>query len=244
MTRPIGIVPAAGQGLRLRPFRYPKELLPVALTPTEDGLRPVLAVEFAMAALHTAGCRQVVTVVADHKLDLIRLLGTGEALGLGLAYVHQGAPRGLSDAVCAAAQWTRGRNVALVLPDTLFTPRDAVKQVVEELPDADLVLGLFPTDRPTHLGPVRVAQDGSVLEVLDKPAATDLDNTWGVAAWGPAFTELLTRRQEDPAHQSEAIGLAYQAAVEAGLRVRAVRFDGGKYHDIGTTRSLSELIQP
>lgn len=229
---PLGIVPAAGAGLRLRPFRYPKELLPVAMTQTPDGIRPVLAVEFALRTLARAGCEQIVVAIHRDKLDLVRLIEDGAAFGTEVAFVVQPEPRGLTDAVQRCLAWAHGRSCVLQLPDTLFQPSTLPRDLLAT--GADLALGVFPTDRPEHLGPVRHEQ-GRVTQVQDKPPHTDLRNTWGVASWGPAFTELAL--QADP---SEPIGLSFQRAVERGLRVRAI--EGERYHDIGTARSLADLV--
>lgn len=231
-TMPLGIVPAAGAGLRLRPFRYPKELLPVAMTQTPDGIRPVLAVEFALRTLVDAGCEQIVVAIHPDKLDLVRLIADGAAFDTQVAFVVQPEPRGLTDAVQRCLRWAHGRRCVLQLPDTLFRPASLPRDLLAS--GADLALGVFPTDRPEHLGPVR-HHDGVVTEVQDKPASTDLRNTWGVAAWGPAFSELALAA--DPA---DPIGVAFQQAVEGGLDVRA--FEGERYHDIGTARSLADLV--
>jgi dTDP-glucose pyrophosphorylase len=241
-VRLTGIVPAAGEGLRLRPFRYPKELLPVALEEVDGGLRPVLAIERALSSLRLGGVERVVVVVADAKLDLVRLLGTGERLGLDLAYVHQGEALGLAHAVARCAPWLGGGAGVLVLPDATFAPDDAVAQVRAALAHADLALGVFPTDRASELGPVVHDAEGIVAAVLDKPASAPVvpDNTWGVAAFGPAFTELLRAAVDQ--RPSVVLGAVFHEALTQGLRVRAVPFPAGRYHDLGTTRGLSELL--
>jgi glucose-1-phosphate thymidylyltransferase len=237
-----GIVPAAGEGLRLRPFRYPKELLPVALEEVDGGLRPVLAIERALGALRVGGVRRVVIVVADPKLDLVRLLGTGERLGLELAYVHQGEALGLAHAVGRCVPWLGGGAGVLVLPDTTFSPHDAVAHVLRGLDGHDLSLGVFPTDRAHELGPVVHGPDGQVVRVLDKPApgADVPPNTWGVAAFGPRFAGLLTRAVATT--PGVVLGQVFEEAVRSGLSARAVPFPAGRYHDLGTTRGLRELL--
>lgn len=236
-----GIVPAAGEGLRLRPFRYPKELLPVALEEVDGGLRPVLAIERALSSLRRGGVSRALVVVADGKLDLVRLLGTGERLGLDLAFVHQGEALGLGHAVARCVPWLAGGSGVLVLPDTTFEPPDAAAPLVAALGEADLALGVFPTDRPRELGPVRHDPDGTVRAVLDKPPTGEVPaNTWGVASFGPAFASLLAAA----VHQEPEIvlGAVFDRAVRAGLRVRAVPYPHGRYHDLGTTRGLRELL--
>jgi len=243
----VGIIPAAGLGTRLRPFRYPKELLPITFAEAPGGLRPMLAIEVALRALLAAGVTHALTVVSSTKLELVRLLGDGSALGMHLAYLHQADALGLADAVDRAFPWVDQRSCFLVLPDTLFSPPDALLQVRDLLEegDADLVLGLFPTDRPEQLGPVRIDGEGRVVEVLEKPSQTDLGNTWGIAGWGPRFTDFLHHRcQAEPEARRASIGLAFHAAAQADLDVRAVFFPHGTYRDVGTAQALAELVLP
>src|SRR5204863_329123 len=83
--------------------------------------------------------------------------------GLALGYLVRAVPRGLADALDAAWPWLGDADVCLALPDTLVTPADALARVRAErsTSGADVVLGVFPTDRPEQLGPVRVADDGA-----------------------------------------------------------------------------------
>ena len=239
MDAPIGLLPAAGVGSRLGALGYPKELLPItfggAATP-----RPVL--HASLEQMQRAGITQCVVVIAEWKLDLVRVLG--ERVGdVALAYVVRSIPRGLADAIVGTAPWLAGRDVCLALPDTLVAPADAIAQVRadKDASGADLVLGVFPTDEPERLGPVRVGADGSVLEVLDKPAATDLRNTWGVALWSPRFSDLLAAAVR--AEPSVVLGAVFQRAVTAGLRVRAVPFASGQFLDVGTPGGLAAALR-
>lgn len=240
MTDFIGILPAAGRGARLWPNRYPKELLPMAFVSTEDGVRPVPTASYSIAAMGRAGVGHVLVVIADWKLELVRVLGNGDDLGVSIAYLHQEEPKGLGHAVNSAGPWVRDRNVCLGLPDTVYRPREAFVPVCQAVRDgADLVLGVFPVENPEELGPVEV-EAGRVVRVLDKPQVSPVQNTWGIAAWSPVFTALLDAYIQE--HPSHAIGHAFQAAVERGLRVEAVVFEDGHYADTGTTRRLSDLM--
>ena len=54
----IFIIPAGGVASRLRPFQYPKELLPVVFAKADDetgNFRPVVAIECTLAAMAAAG---------------------------------------------------------------------------------------------------------------------------------------------------------------------------------------------
>lgn len=241
----IGIIPAAGQGRRLRPFVGAKELLPVRFAPApEGGLQPLLAIEHSLDALRRAGVPQAYVVIADWKLVLVQALGDGRDYGVDLAWLHRAVPRGLADAVHAGWPWVADRPVALVLPDTWFEPADALAQVCARVTaGADLCLGVFPTAHPERLGPVRLGPDGAVREVLDKPAQTDLKNTWGLAAWRPRFTALLhAQLSEAEPDALPPLGQLFDAATRAGLQVEAVEFPAGRYVDVGTVQSLADLM--
>jgi len=237
---PVGVIPAAGLGTRLAPKGYPKELLPIVMR-TEEGAGAQPVVISSLEQMRRAGVVECAVVIADWKLEIVRVLGE-QAAGVALAYVVRSVPRGLADALVAPLPWIRGRNVCLALPDTLITPDDALAQVVTELAasNADLVLGVFPTEHPEQLGPVRIADDGQVLEVLEKPAHTDLRTTWGLAAWSPRFTELL-----DEAVRGEptiTLGAVFARARTTGLAVRAVWFPAGRFLDVGTPAGLAAAL--
>ena len=129
------------------------------------------------------------------------------------------------------------------MPDTIFEPVGALKAVREELlsKQADLVLGVFPTPSPEQLGPVRMAGDGRILEVLDKPEKTDLLNTWAVAAWSPRFSELLHEQIAASDAKDVVLGEMFDLAHRVGLNARAIEFSAGAFHDLGTRAGLAGM---
>lgn len=251
MNNFIGILPAAGQASRLRPFRYPKELLPIvfAYDRPSGSARPVLAAEYSLIAMREAGIRKCIIIINEGKTEILKYFGDGSGLGMKLVYAVQSQPSGLPQAINAAKDWLEGANVCLALPDTVFRPRCAIAKICEELQGAaaDLVLGVFPTLEPQNLGPVRIAADGRVLEVQDKPAVTDLRNTWGVAAWSPRFTTLLDQSVtlwagDELNVREHPLGEIFDEAVRSGLQVRPVIFENGGYIDAGKPEGLSAII--
>ncbi|HUN51735.1 MAG TPA: sugar phosphate nucleotidyltransferase, partial [Candidatus Sulfotelmatobacter sp.] len=226
---------------------YPKELLTVAFAREagEAALRPVLAIELALRAMGEAGIARCQVVVSAAKWEVLRYLGDGRRHGVDIAYLVQAEPRGLADAVDRGHAWTRGASVCMAMPDTVLHPADAIGRVKAKLvaAGADLILGVFPSGHPEQQGPVRFAADGRVLEVLDKPAATDLRNTWGVAAWSPAFGTLLhATLAAGGAGAQPALGAIFDLAVRRGLDVRAEYFADGSYVDIGTPEGLHAAL--
>jgi glucose-1-phosphate thymidylyltransferase len=240
----VGVIPAAGLGTRLLPLAYPKELLPITYTSADGQIVPRPVLQASLDQMKRAGIHRCAIVIAEWKLELVRVFGDGSALGMSLAYVVRGTPRGLSDALDAAMPWIGEADVCLALPDTLISPDDAIARVraEREATRADVVLGVFPTKHPEQLGPVRVVA-GAVVEVLDKPAHTDLRNTWGVAVWSPHFTALLAREvSAAPDDAKPVLGALFQRALELGLSVRAVEFTDGHFVDVGTSQGLAEAL--
>jgi dTDP-glucose pyrophosphorylase len=126
------------------------------------------------------------------------------------------------------------------MPDTIVAPDDCYAQLLDfhDASGADLSLGVFPTGEPESLAPVLI-EPGShrVLAIVDKPEIPPVANTWGIAAWSPLFTELLHDYVTGALRERERellLSDVFVAAMTAGLRVRALAFESGEYHDIGT----------
>lgn len=237
MTDYVGVIPAAGIASRLALPGYPKELLPIAYVAEGGAMRPMPVIEASLRQLAGAGVGRALVILSDRKPELMRYLGG--ALGLDIAFLNQAQPEGLASAVALAAPWVRDANCCLLLPDTILRPADALATVraLFARDKADLALGVFPTAKPQELGPVRIGADGRVTEVQDKPASTDLGNSWALAVWGPRFTALLAG-----AEPGQPLGALFQRAVETGMNVRAHWFEGGEFHDVGTPKGLTEAL--
>jgi glucose-1-phosphate thymidylyltransferase len=248
----VGLIPAAGYGSRLRPFRYPKELLPLGYAPPShpesEGPRIKVVCEYALDNLVEAGIGQAYVVVSDHKCEILRFLSDGRDYRIRLAYLHQSEVVGLPSAIDCAYGWIGERTTALVLPDAIVEPRDAVRQLLDlrRRRGAEVVLGVFPTERPEELCPVRVDDHQRVVALYDKDkdAAGGLRNTWGMAVWGPGFGEFLhahlAQSERSAARAGRELTLAdvLTAAIASGLEVVALQVAGGKFWDIGKSTSL------
>ena len=243
MNEFVGVIPAAGLASRLGPLGYPKELLPITYVAGDGGhLRPMPVIEASFRQLREAGVGRALVITSDRKPELMQYLGSGGGIGLDLAFLQQARADGLASAVALALPWTRGANACLLLPDTIVRPESALNQVraLFETAKADLVLGVLPTAKPKELGPVRFDAAMRVIEVQDKPRETDLDNSWAMATWGPAFAELL--RHAVTQNAAIALGNVFQQAVDTGLNVRAVWFADGAFYDVGTPKGLAEAL--
>jgi len=234
----IGLVPAAGKGLRLG-LPYPKELYPII---RDNKYKPVA--QHVLENMTASGIEHVVFVINETKHQLMGYFGSGQRFGCRISYAFQepmtgpgGGSSGLAEALDAAYYLTRGRTVAFGMADTIITPAAVFAQLGAE--DADVVLGLFATDNPQKFGMVDVDENGDVQLVVDKPAQSDLRYMWGCMLWRPAFTEYLHTQLAAPGPTGYAPIM--NAAIDEGMRIRAVEVEGGGYIDVGTYDEIASL---
>jgi glucose-1-phosphate thymidylyltransferase len=233
----IGILPCAGLGLRMRPLRYPKELLPVSYerSSTDDSIRPKLSIEYSISAFKLAGIKKCYVVVPDWKPEIMRYLGNGSEFDISIAYLHNSSANGLADAVFSMHSWIDDDQLTcLALPDTQFFPAIAFRAMTEKLEEenADLVLGVFPTDEPQCFAPVELGQDNKVISIEDKPAFPKFFNAWGLAIWSNNFWDFF-RSTFHTIPPGGSISETFHRAATEGLKVYGVHFIKGAYYDIG-----------
>jgi glucose-1-phosphate thymidylyltransferase len=240
----IGLIPAAGKGARLG-LPYPKELYPVI---RENYYKPIA--QYVLNNLTTAGLRHIVFVINETKHQLIGFFGDGHRFGCDISYVAQecdcrnenSTSPGLAHALDSAYHLTQGKTVFFGMADTIMQPKTVFEQAYAAMHEGDdAILALFKTERPEKFGMVRMEQDGRVMEIVDKPRATDLKQMWGCIVWRPNFTDFLhdciTRR-----HLSD-FALILNSSIQSGLRLRGISMEGGTYIDLGTYEEIMELDQ-
>jgi glucose-1-phosphate thymidylyltransferase len=235
-VKTVGLIPAAGLATRLGRLPCSKEILPV---PGPDGaLRPLCT--DLLEAFSIAGIREVYVVVRQGKWDIPALLGDGADYGLHIAYLVTAPTRGSLETVDRAWPFVHDCRVALGFPDLLFSPRDVFSPLLERAGEADVVLGLFPTDEPERCDLEDLAPEGRVRGLEIKPRCPRLSETWMFAVWNPPFTRLLHRHAgaRGETHDRH-VGEAVQVALREGLRVRGVRIPGGWARDLGTREALA-----
>jgi dTDP-glucose pyrophosphorylase len=238
----IGLVPAAGKGLRLN-LPYPKELYPVI---RDNRYKPVA--QFVLDNLRVAEVKHVVIVVNETKHQLIGYFGDGHRFGLDISYVVQeqngseggSTSPGLAGALDCGFHLVKDKTVFFGMPDSLMEPQD-VFAVLRRSVDArdDAVLALFPTARPEKFGMVRLDHENCVVEVVDKPRQTTLVDMWGCIMWRPRFTEHLRTcvRSRGIIDFAQILN----TGIAEGLRIRGTKLPTGTYKDLGTYEEIMEL---
>jgi glucose-1-phosphate thymidylyltransferase len=255
----IGLLPAGGQATRIAPLPLSKELYPIGFQSVASGqsVRPKVVSQYLLERLQQAGITQAYFILRPGKWDIPAYFGDGSALDMHLGYLIMGLPYGVPYTLDQAYPFVQNAIVALGFPDILFWPEAAFSQLLQHQAQtqADVVLGLFPTDQPQKAGMVDFDADGRVHLIIEKPSQTDLRYMWAIAVWNPTFTQFLhdhliavdavkTQIPEPERSPRElAIGDVIQAGITAGLRVEAEVFATGVYLDIGTPENLVKAVQ-
>ena len=256
----IGLVPAGGQAKRIAPSPCSKELYPVGFQLVGDGHgpRPKVVCHYLLERMRLAGIDKAYIVLRQGKWDIPAYLGDGTMLDMHLAYLMMRLPFGVPYTLDQAYPFVRNSLIALGFPDILFEPDDAFVRLLAQqvATNADVVLGLFPTEQPQTADMVDLHGNGQVRRIVIKPLQTDLRYTWIIAVWTPAFTHFLHEYlaaaqikspQDDtgngpPKRRELFVGDVIQAAIDAGLQVEKVLFPEGNYLDIGIPGNLVKAV--
>jgi glucose-1-phosphate thymidylyltransferase len=233
-----GIIPAAGNGTRIQPLAFSKELLPVGSRDDDSGERPKAVSEYLIERMIAGGADKVCLVISPGKYDILQYFGDRfhEA---SIAYVVQPHAGGLCDAIFRASVLIAPSEPVVVgLPDTIWFPQSALTA----LPEDRLSFLLFPTQRPQLFDAVVLGDNDRVQEIQVKSPAPRSNWIWGAFRMpGRLFHELhglwQTRNRQD-----EYVGTLVNAWLAQGGQAVGVRA-GRTYVDVGTLHGYREAIR-
>src|SRR3712207_3720948 len=161
------VILVGGEGTRLRPLT---STIPKPVMPLVD--RPFMA--FMLEWLHRHGVTDVVMSMGYLATAVRNVLGDGSAYGVSITYVEEPEPRGTAGALKFAESLLDER--FFMLNGDVLTDMDLTAQLARhEATGARGTLGLVPVDDPSSYGLVRLEDDGSVHEFVEKPPADQID---------------------------------------------------------------------
>jgi glucose-1-phosphate thymidylyltransferase len=246
----VAVIPAAGSAARLSPLPCSKELYPIGLHTEGDGVqRPKVVAQYLLEKLKRAGIAKVFISLRRGKADIMNYFGEGKSLGLDIAYLVTEVPYGAPYTIDRAHEFVKDDIVALGFPDILFDADEAFSALLHRLSQtqADVVLGLFPADRPDKCDMVAVDAAGVVEQIVIKQKDCVLTETWGIAVWAPRFSAYLhgylkTHLSGAATAKELFVGDVIRAAIADGLRVEAIRVSDSPFIDIGTPEDLARAV--
>jgi glucose-1-phosphate thymidylyltransferase len=248
----IGLIPAAGQATRLAPLPCSKELFPVGFRADDKGcdLMPKVVCHYLMEKIRLAGITRAFIVLREGKWDIPAYFGDGTMLDMHLAYLMMGLPYGVPYTIDQAYHFVKDAVIAFGFPDMVFDAEDAFVKLLSRhaVDDVDVVLGMFPADRPQKVDMVDMDEVGQVKQIIIKPEQTDLRLTWGIAVWTSVFTrfmhEYLAEMKETAAQQPELfVGDVFNAAIREGLKIEGVLISDKPLLDIGTGDDVLKAVK-
>jgi len=231
-----GIIPAAGNGTRIQPLAFSKELLPVG--DRDEGQRPKAVSEYLVERLTAGGADKLCFVISPGKSDILQYYG-GRIGRADVAYVVQPNAAGLCDAIFRARVLVGpAESVAVGLPDTIWFPHDALAA----LPDDQLAFLLFPVGRPELFDAVETDERGRVLQIQVKDVNARSNWVWGAFRMpGQIFHELYKFWHARGERESY-VGTLVNAWLTQGGQAVGIRA-GQRYVDVGTLHGYREAIR-
>jgi len=233
-----GIIPAAGNGTRIQPLAFSKELLPVGSREDAAGEHPKAVSEYLLERMMLAGAGKICFVISPGKSDILQYYGSrvGRA---DLAYVVQPRAAGLCDAIFRARSLIHSEEAVVVgLPDTIWFPADGLRA----LPADRLSFLLFPVEHPELFDAVVTDERGRVSHIEVK--ARDAHTCWVWGAFrmpGRIYHELHDFWRARGA-ADEYVGTLVNAWLAQGGEAAGVRA-GAAYVDVGTLHGYREAVR-
>jgi glucose-1-phosphate thymidylyltransferase len=230
-----GVIPAAGNGTRIQPLAFSKELLPVG---DRDGERPKAVSEYLVERLTAGGADKICFVISPGKADIIQYYGA-RIERADIAYVVQPQACGLCDALFRAHVLIHpDESVAVGLPDTIWFPVDALRT----LPDDRLAFLTFPVENPELFDAVVTDDSGAVREIQVKCSKAQSREIWGAFRMpGRIFHELRAFWRER-GERDVYVGTLINAWLRHGGDAVAVN-SGQTYVDVGTLHGYRAAIR-
>ncbi len=161
-----GVILAGGTGSRLFPSTKVtnKHLLPVFDRPM---------IHYPVQTLKDSGVRDILIITsATNAGDFLRLMGSGNDLGVNLTYKVQDGSGGIAQALSLAESFAGNDSIAMMLADNIFES-DFAEDVMNFRSGARIFVKKV--DDPERFGVVEIDEVGLVRSIEEKPTLPKAD---------------------------------------------------------------------
>lgn len=156
------VVPAAGEGTRLRPFTAdtPKGLVPIAGQPL---------LTYCFETLAALAVTEIIVIVGYRGDDIVEYYGESYR-DIPLAYARQSEPKGLADALLAAEELVEG-DFLVHHGDNIYdaNTREVVEYQQSHAPAATLLVDEVSRHEARQTGVCRLNESGELIGLVEKP---------------------------------------------------------------------------
>ena len=123
----------------------------------------------------------------------------------------------------------------LIMPDTFFVGQKPYNQLDSNTDFCNLACWEIRDSQRGKLGEVKINQENSVVDMVDKKPDNGYKYSWGALTFNKKLVKYINA---DEPH----IGYAVKNGIDAGEKVFASVVDG-KYYDCGTPSEYVELLE-
>lgn len=247
------VIPAAGQGLRLRPLTLamPKETLPIVDKP---------AIHHIIHSLKLAGIEDVIIVSGYKKHALMDYFsspeseffdGSNELNGINFIFTTQRKSIGIADAIGKAKSLVGNEPFVVVFGDTIITPptylRDMIQshsKIKKQNKNLASTVGIMKVENVERWGIVKISEKEKfldcfkILDLIEKPKKEEAPSNWAVSGcyvFEPEIFDAITETLKRPtgAKNEYQITDSMRILLELGFSIFAKPLDVGHY-DLGT----------
>ena len=234
------IIPAAGEGARLRPVSQvvPKELFPLGKYP---------AIEWVIAEAVAGGCEDVAVIISPRKRIIREYLLSGSCpvkRFCQITFIEQEVPRGLGAALYLARDFCADEPFAVLLPDNLSAaPEPPLLQMLRYF-SARIGALLAVTAQspemgsPNHLWTLSGRENLLIAYEGKKSKDSLVREGFGRYLISPMFFELAGKTIGDAEGDEVGDGVVLEEMARVGAMIYAVEISGVCY-DIGTPRGYA-----
>jgi glucose-1-phosphate thymidylyltransferase len=229
-----GIILAGGTGSRLWPntIGVSKQLLPVYDKPL---------IYYPLSTLMLAGIREVLIITTpSDQASFMKLLGSGESIGMKISYEVQSLPEGLAQAFLIGSKFIGDDPVALILGDNIFHGMGLGRDLVNSTnPTGALIFGYSVKD-PERYGVAEVGENGKVISIEEKPRIPKSNLAIpGLYFFDSTVSQKAKLVKKSPRGELEITSILEQYRENDSLTLKYLA-RGTSWMDCGTAESLND----